>query len=312
MIRAQQEKQEEIVVNPEDFFSPWERVANGWSECLAEIGNVLTKATTRRHLAWRGVADASYALHSSVYRRFVARRGAPPDEADVVRFEEDLLKTARQRWRFDNLSALETLAHIQHYGGPTRLLDVSFNPLVALWFAVEEKFDANGKAYPDQDGRIFIFDTTDRQIELDSRWGGHSLPWASANSETWRRRLPLVWRPPSYNDRIPAQNSAFLIGGVPQVYSGDNAKYRKAPGDGSTAGLWTIDQVRNATSVTLSMNSLDRNPQPGAKPTFTLRITAAGKHQIRSALEHHYGFNVASIYPDLYGLARYGSDSIAT
>ena len=65
---------------------------------------------------------------------------------------------------------------------------------------------------------------TDRQIELDTRWGGHSLPWASAPSDTWRRGLPLVWRPPSYNDRIPAQNSAFLIGGVPQVYAGDNAK----------------------------------------------------------------------------------------
>lgn len=298
-------------MDAEDFFRPWEHTATGWAECLIEIGNILTRATTRRDLAWRGVANSAHALHSSVYRRFVARWGSPPDEDDLVSFESELLKSARRRWRFDNLSALETLAHIQHYGGPTRLLDVSFNPLVALWFAVEQKFDANGNARPDSDGRIYVFDATDRQIDLDTRWGGHALPWASAPSDNWRRGLPLVWRPPSYNDRIPAQNSAFLIGGVPQVYAGENAKYRKGPGDGSTAGLWTIGEVRQATSVTLSMNSLDRNPQPAAKPTFTLRIAASGKAEVRTALENQYGFNVASIYPDLYGLARYGADHIA-
>lgn len=294
----------------EDFFSPWERTVTGWEQCLTEIGNVIARATTKRELAWRGVANSGYALHSSVYRRFIARRRTPPDESDVVVFESGILEAARKRWRFDNLSALETLAHIQHYGGPTRLLDVSFNPLAALWFAVEQKFDADGKRLQDTDGRIFVFDATDRQIDLDSRWGGHELPWASAPSDDWRRGLPLVWRPPSYNDRIPAQNSAFLIGGVPQVYAGENAKYRKGPGDGNSAGLWTIDEVRQATSVTLSMNSLDRNPHSTAKPTFTLRIAVAGKPEIRAALEKNFGFNVASIYPDLYGLARYAADGI--
>jgi 8-oxo-dGTP pyrophosphatase MutT (NUDIX family) len=163
---------------------------------------------------------------------------------------------------------------------------------------------------PRVDGRIFVFDATDRQIDLDRRWGGHELPWASAPSDNWQRGLPLVWRPPSYNDRIPAQNSAFLIGGVPQVYAGENAKYRKGPGDASSAGLWTIDEVRQATSVTLSMNSLDRKPQPRAKPTFTLRIAAEGKPETRAALEKNFGYNVASIYPDLYGLAKYAADGI--
>jgi FRG domain len=144
----------------EDFFRPWEHTATGWEQCLTEIGNVITRATTKRELAWRGVVNSEYALHSSVYRRFLARWGTPPDESDVVVLDSGILKAARKRWRFDNLSALETLAHIQHYGGPTRLLDVSFNPLVALWFAVEQKFD-DGKQLPDTDGRIFVFDATD-------------------------------------------------------------------------------------------------------------------------------------------------------
>lgn len=295
----------------DDFFTPWEHAASNWDECLAEIRNLQVRAGVARDLAWRGVTDASWALHSSVYRKFVDRNGSPPDEADVVRYEQELLAAARRRWRFSNLSSLETLAHIQHYGGPTRLLDVSFNPLVALWFAVEQKYDDSGKPKPDADGRVFVFDATDRQIDLDGKWGGGDLPWATAPDDKWRRGLPRVWRPPSYNERIPAQNSAFLVGGVPLFNAGDNAKYRKAPGNGSVAGNWSVDDVRRATSVTLSMNSLDRNPQARAKPTFTVRIKAAGKPEVRATLEKQFGLNASSIYPDLYGLAQHGYQHIS-
>ncbi|WP_215802561.1 FRG domain-containing protein [Rathayibacter toxicus] len=298
-------------MSAEAFFEPWEKSANSWTSSQAAIKNVLDLGTDRRDLAWRGVANSSYALHSSLYRRFMTANGVPPDEDDLVRFENNLLLAARKQWRFDNMGALEVMAHLQHYGGPTRLLDVSFNPLVALWFAVEQKYDRGGTKIPDKHGRLFVFDVTNRQIDLDQRWGGYALPWNTHPSENWRQGLPMLWRPPSYNDRIPAQNSAFLVGGVPQVSSGQNAKYRKAPGDGSAAGNWTIDEVRRSTSVTVSMNSQDRRLQSGSKPTFTLRIEAEGKPEIRRVLENSYGFNASSIYPDLFGLARYGADGIS-
>jgi hypothetical protein len=288
----------------DDFFDPWQRVVSDWPTALDAINKILELATTGRNMAWRGVKDASYSLHSSLYRWFVTQLTVTPDEDGLAGFEREMVRRARANWRFDNLSALEILAHIQHYGGPTRLLDVTFNPLIALWFSVERKYDEHGLPMPDADGRIFAFDVTKRQIELDDDWGGRNLPWDEHPRPRWRRELPLVWRPPSYNDRIPAQNSAFLLGGVPQVYSGGNTKYRKGPGDGTVAGIWNIDEVRQSTSVTVRMNSLERKPQFKSTPTYTLRVAAAAKSELRQFLEKSFGFNASTIYPDLFGLAQ--------
>ncbi len=284
------------------FFGPWEVVISDWRTALDQIDLVLTRASQARELTWRGVSDASWSLHSSLYRHFLAH-GLKPTEDKLVKFEQALLQKARKSWRFDHHSALESLAHIQHYGGPTRLLDVTFNPLVALWFATETKFDRSGKRLPDVDGRIFAFDTTSRQIELDLVWGSRGLPWRSPPTG-WRHDLPHVWRPPSYNERIPAQNSAFLLGGVPSYTTGGNRQYRKAPGPASTMGLWRIREVLDATSVNLRMNSLDRSLRANATPAYTLRITAEAKEVIRRRLEDNYGFSVSTIYPDLFGLAN--------
>lgn len=292
----------------EDFFSPWEGLVSDWPTCVQEISDIQAICTPRRELAWRGVVDASYALHSSLYRRLMVA-GAPPDEGSLLSFEKRMLRSARRQWRYDNLCALETLAHIQHFGGPTRLLDVSFNPLIALWFAVEEQFDRQGNPIRDVDGRLFAFDTTDRHVSLDSEWGIRDLPWGSRKDPSWHIELPMVWRPPSYNPRIPAQNSAFLLGGVPKVHGGTNAKYRKAPGDATTAGTWKIHEVREATSVTVAMNALHRRPHASSRPTFTLRIEASAKRGIRETLERHYGFGASTLYPDLYGLAQHVANS---
>lgn len=311
----------------EDFFDPWQKMITDWTSALDQINQINKRATASRTMVWRGMVDAAHSLHSSLFRRLDSLPGVPT-ELDMVAFELRLLEQSRTSWRFDNLSALETLANIQHLGGPTRLLDVSFNPLVALWFAVELQYDKSGNKLDPQDGRIFAFDVTNRQIALNEKWGSRDLPWAKSATKKWghdeipwktarekrmqwHRSLPYVWRPPSFNERIPAQNAGFLVGGLPSMGAGDNLKYyRKNPGDGRNAETWSMEEVIESTSVTTRLSSLGRRLHSSSTPTFTLRIASDAKKEIRDILETRFGLNASTIYPDLYGLAKHGANRI--
>jgi hypothetical protein len=294
------------LLSPEEFFKPWEVKVHSWNECNEAIQQ-LREIAGSRELAWRGVSSASYALHSSAHRSLIDS-GIKPSEGALIEQESNLISSARANWRFDNLSALELLAQIQHFGGATRLLDVTFNPLVAIWFAVRKPRDPeNTKNTLKSDGRIFVFDVTDRHVTLDKKWGARELPWHPKPESNWSTELPRVWRPPSYNQRIPAQNSAFLIGGFPIAQQGTNARYRKSPGDGTKSGLWKIEQVRAATSVPTFMNALSPKPSAKAKPTYTIRIMEQAKEDIGRVLDSLYGISTATLFPDVEGLARFGA-----
>ena len=298
-----------------DFWRPWEQKAESFDQARDIIHSIFEKWTDDgRSFAWRGQVDASWPLHSSLYRRLFWTEGSSIDESRLYD-EEGKILAEFHRWGLHRgisgrLSVLNQLAVMQHFGAPTRLVDVSFSPYIGLWFAVEKKWSNTTPTKEDVDGRLFAFDVTDRLINenADKRdWEDcRKRPWrpSSVSADDWCDDI-LAWRPPRFEDRISAQHGGFLMGGVPKSWV--HGSPRQWPKTTSSGGKWfQIDEVRSATSLPLRVLKLDSSDRGVRKnAVYTVRITPKGKADIRKHLEKLYGYRHATIYPDPTGFAQF-------
>jgi hypothetical protein len=315
------------MTSPADYFAKDEAVIDS-IEALANGVERLVKKTPDLLLVWRGARSASWGIHSSLFRHLCRVNGVKPpeekpkhkqlypDEEQMVAAEREILRTARTDWRFDGMSALETFARIQHAGGPTRLLDVTKNPYIAAWFAVEADAGTDH-----EDARLMAFATRpvagkgkspiqDPVIQLDAEWGVRAPAWHALADATARQGADWgtgaqrrLWVPPNYDPRILAQNAAFLLDGVPISTSGINAYFKNAEGK-----YWSKADLLASASIFVKTANPHLKPSSNKKnlaPTFTFRVTAAAKRPIREFLETRFGFTKSYIYPDVSKLAEH-------
>lgn len=128
---------------------------------------------------------------------------------------------------FSNLSSsFDVLSKMQHYGLPTRLLDFTLNPLVALYFACEQ--------LPDKNGRVICHFATISSLENSiinticsipmnpyypfsedypiEYFVPTSIPFVKYLSRTIRAsERPIIAKPLYWNQRIINQSAVFMI-----------------------------------------------------------------------------------------------------
>ncbi len=300
------------------FWEPFETEITNYADLVQTIEGVLTKAKLQnKQFAWRGQVNADWALHSSLYRRLSLTMGSSPIETRFSSEEKDILANLH-RWGLHNvhgrgrLSVLNQLAMLQHFGAPTRLIDVSFNAWVGVFFAIEQKWSNAVLVNEADDARLFAFDVTNNIINEQSssrEWeDAYSRPWTDASKidpHEWTTSF-FAWKPPSLDARIFAQNGGFIFGGVPSATGPNNTRFQFPKSPDFREGWWPISDGRKASSLALRPHKFSASV--GAIPNsacYTFKISAAAKQDIRKRLELMFGYRHSTIYPDYTGFSDF-------
>ena len=107
--------------------------------------------------AFRGQADSRWELHSGATRRLIKHYHGNITQASnfsqiYANYHSDILIKPARTNGFDiddgyQISDLQLLAKLQHFEAATGLLDFTWNPLVALWFACKNNENCAGKVF---------------------------------------------------------------------------------------------------------------------------------------------------------------------
>lgn len=255
---------------------------------------------------YRGQADVSWLLSPSLYRSgLFPKERALISEIQRIRPEE-----------FESGSRFDRLVKMQHYGLPTRLLDVTINPLVALYFACEAE---------ERDGSVFVFRNlpvfwqhnyavrlimlyafefagpkvdVGRFIEVALRDPIVSAHFADSDSLArtathYLTEVPVMAvRPSLSNQRIAQQQGAFLVFGM-------TLGERSVSTNPGTVGRVYLD---------LQPIPATRNPENLWHASAEYRIPAANKLGMRRTLRH-LGVTRSRLFPELEHQAAFVRDT---
>ncbi|GKW05880.1 MULTISPECIES: FRG domain-containing protein [Pectobacterium] len=225
---------------------------------------------------WRGQGDIGWPIHSAAYRRLAGSIvNRLPDEQDMRDYERTLLSEARhQGYGFEDgrkLSDFELLAKLQHHGAATRLIDVSRNMLVALWFACNSRPESTGLLFGISAGAL---------LGLEGSYGyengNYNENFPHTKSEDERNdNLPIVWQPSVVTKRIAAQSAQFIYSNVSHGYMGS----------------LILDSAIRLSGVVV------------------LAITPDMKRIFLKVLERTFDIRLLTLFPDFDGFCRANSDS---
>lgn len=125
-------------------------------ESIADVAHVIRKLSLSKDLTksyfFRGHGDMNYKLVPSIFR---------DQNINNEKLLYDEFLDRKNEYFINKSSVIENLALMQHYGIPTRLLDISSNPFVGLFFAC---FDN-----PKNTGELLMFEEKKELIKyIDS------------------------------------------------------------------------------------------------------------------------------------------------
>jgi hypothetical protein len=267
------------------------REPNSWRSVLEAINRL---ATLREPTyVWRGHESIDWLLVPSIYRKlgltppFATQQEAAEADTAVNREVEAILRRSEGHG-YDFLQGrpigeLTHLALLQHSGAATPLLDVTADPLVALYFACRPGQHDN------RDAVLLAIDArSQRMAHFDVSWG-ESWTESLAHLQGQAQATGIYTPTPLVTPRLLAQRGRFIFGATPVgvPYSAVCVAERD---QWDIKALWQLFGHRGPG-------------RPAIPPVVAIRVAAAHKQPLREVLDTAFGLNQESLFPDLAGFA---------
>ncbi|SRR5258706_7038996 len=178
---------------------------NTWDE----LKDWIEKHNNQERYVFRGQGDSNWPLRTSLARHFIPNKIKSNEwrkrELKMYRmFRERLISLCPGM--YENWKPIDILSLMQHHGTPTRLLDFTYSPLVASFFALR---DARG------DSAIWVIEINHLlDIQKTNGFESYSGP-THVDGYKIAKKHPgaVILSPTSPHVRLAAQHGCFLVPG---------------------------------------------------------------------------------------------------
>lgn len=255
---------------------------NEWSDFEKLQENIYSM---KSGFIFRGQSNAAWGLVPSIHR-LVPPSGGIESIKDA---EEDLQEQFRRRSHLDFSPSFATedagkfgtwWPLMQHHGVPTRLLDWTASPYVALYFAVHNASSTDPKS--ETDGNLWVLNSTQlKKLNLSAM-----VEWASQESN---RTMELLFETAMFEDKSVPN---VLIGGSSMLSSEREVLQQ---------GSFTFSISATGTHEDAISSLIEAN-KDSAEPTVArIKIAASIKTMLRARLRSA-NISAATLFPGMDGV----------